>query len=661
MQDYVDVLKGVGDKINKDLNESGIYTVNDLYLTMPSRYITYIPKSLDMLDEGYNTIFVKVLNNITIIKIRGSIESAVFYAECDGVKIKVIAFGRAYIKYNIHKDDKVLLYGKYNKDKKEFFLDSFFKENFNEKIDPIYPIKNVSNKLISKFEKNIYDIYKPKFEDLIPKYILEKYRLLSYNDYLYKAHFPETLKDIKEVERRKKYEEYLKFSIKMAHLSYGLNSTIKKEKEFDIDKINTFINNLSYSLTVDQKKAIDDILDDLKSNKVMNRFLCGDVGSGKTVVAFVAAYATILAGYQVAFMVPSEVLSIQHYNTALKLFDSKASVALINGGIKKSERLEILKKLKNKEIDLIIGTHSLISDDLEIGNLGLIIIDEQHRFGVRQRAKLQNKSSYIDSLFLSATPIPRSLMLKEFGALTYSNIKTKPEGRLEVLTKVVNINDSLFYINAINKNVTIGHQVFVVAPKIFESPESDIYNVYKVYDLLKNKVNGKILVMHGGLKEEEKKDIMEKFQAKKADVLISTTIIEVGVDIKDATLMVIFNAEMFGLSTIHQLRGRVGRNSFKSGCLLLTRDINNERLNIICNNYDCFTLAEEDLKMRGPGEILGVNQSGVSNYDSKDSVILSYATKDGISLYNDYISGKNNYKIISEVIKEIKDENINLN
>lgn len=661
MQESVSKIKGVGEKTYEYLTKAGIYSMEDLLFCMPKRYNVYVLKDIfDVSDEEIVCIKGYVDSSLNLVKFRGNLKSAIFYFTTSNLRLRVFGFGMEYLKYNLKKGRNVILYGKYNKIKNEFVLRNLFFDDFKESVEPIYGIKGITNKQITKFLTNIYEKFNPAYEDEMPEYLKEKYRLISYNEYLYKSHFPRNSKDIKEITRRKKYQEYLEYSLGLYHLSYVLKNSLNNSMKFDTLKLKEFIDNLSFELTNDQKQAMREILKDLESEMVMNRILCGDTGSGKTIVALIAAYATTLAGYQSVLMVPSEVLSFQHYDNAKKILGSRCNIVLLNGTLKKNEREEVLERIKSGSAQIIIGTQSLIGE-VEYHHLGLCIIDEQHRFGVAQRAKLINKGKFVNSLFLSATPIPRSLMISEYGGLSLSTLKVKPNGRKQVMTKICDINDLDFVISAINKNISKGFLVFVVVPKINDSDDSDLYSINMVKNILKDEIDGKVDTIHSLMPGDKKNHIMQDFMNHKINVLISTTVIEVGVDIKDATLMVVFNAEMFGLSTLHQLRGRVGRNDIQSGCILLTNDINNKRLKIIESNYDSFELSEADLSLRGPGEILGLNQSGDYNFNEQDNIILKCAKDDAPLLYENHIKGVAKYFIVDKVILQIKDKNINLN
>jgi ATP-dependent DNA helicase RecG len=388
---------------------------------------------------------------------------------------------------------------------------------------------------------------------------------------------------------------------------------------------------LPFELTIDQNKSLDEIISDLNSNTRMNRLLQGDVGSGKTIVALLSCYAVIKSGYQCAFMVPTEILARQHYNNTIKLFND-IKIELLTGSLTKKQKEDVYKRLENKEIDLIIGTHSLIQDDVKFNNLGLIITDEQHRFGVNQRTNLRNKGNMPDVLYMSATPIPRTYALTIYGDMDISSIKTVPRGKKKIITYLKDNNDIKEILMVVKNELDNNHQIYVVAPLIEDEEEKENVNrLKKRYELAFK--DYKIGILHGRMKQKEKDNVMEKFLSNEIQILISTTVIEVGVDVANATMIVIHDADMFGLSTLHQLRGRVGRSSLQSYCVLIgTKD--KERLKIMTQTSDGFVIREADFQLRGSGDIFGIRQSGDMQFKiadiRKDFKILMKAKEDSM-------------------------------
>lgn len=396
---------------------------------------------------------------------------------------------------------------------------------------------------------------------------------------------------------------YLKQSKKIDH---GL------KRDISYDKVEQFIDDLPFELTRDQIKSVEEIYKDLTEDMRMNRLLQGDVGSGKTIVAFITMYINYLGGYQSALMAPTEILAQQHYQNSKELFKKyNIDITLLTGKTKTKEKKEIYEKLKNGTIDFIIGTHALFTDDVIYKNLGLVITDEQHRFGVNQRSNLKNKGTTPDILYMSATPIPRTYALTLYGDMDVSNIKTLPSGKKQIITTLKTEKEIKDVLTSMYNELKQRHQIYVVAPLIEESDKIDLKNVYDLEEKF-NKAFGKICnidILHGKMKPSEKEEVMQKFKENKINILISTTVIEVGVDVKNATMMVIFDAERFGLSALHQLRGRVGRNNLQSYCILIS-NYEKERLNVLTKTNDGFKVSEEDFLLRGSGDIFGLRQSG---------------------------------------------------
>jgi ATP-dependent DNA helicase RecG len=421
-------------------------------------------------------------------------------------------------------------------------------------------------------------------------------------------------------------------------------------KVINYDEINKFISSLNFELTKDQKSVLEDIYKDSMSNKRMNRLVEGDVGSGKTIIALITMYLNKLSGYQSTLMAPTEILAIQHYNSMIKLFNSfDVNIALITSSTKKSDKEKIYEGIKDGTINMVVGTHSLLNENIEFNNLGLVVTDEQHRFGVNQRKNLRNKGNAVDVLYLSATPIPRTYALTLFGDMDISIIKTKPSGRKEIITKVFNNSEANDYLTIIYNVLKEGHQVYIVSPLIESEDEKlDIQKLKDKFSLAFKNYN--IDILHGKMKPKEKDDIMNKYKNHEIDILISTTVIEVGVDVKNSTLIAIFDADRFGLATLHQLRGRVGRNDLQSYCLLISNK-ETERLKIMESTNDGFKLSEEDFKLRGSGDLFGTKQHGDMNFKvaklPRDIEILKKANEDSKIILNsleDYPLLLNNIK-----------------
>ena len=625
-------LHQVGEKTSKILNKLGIFTDDDLINYYPYRYNVY-NFSNELIDNSTLIINVIIESNPIVSYIKKNFNRLSFRARYNERIFNVVIFNRAYLKTNLTIGKNITIIGKYDF-KKNIFTSSDIKFNVtNGQIEPVYHLtKGITNNLVSKLIKdNFNNIY---IKDFLPSNIISKYNLLSKKDALYNIHFANDLKMVHYAKNRLIYEELFDFSFKM---NYFKNQNIRKDKEpknIDINKINEFKKLLPFSLTTDQDNAYNEIVQDMSSNKKMNRLLLGDVGSGKTVVAVGAIYANFIAGFESTLMAPTEVLATQHYFSIKKILD-KFNVAdeLITGSMSKKEKEAIYKRVQNKEIDLLIGTHSLLNENIIFNNLGLVITDEQHRFGVHQRFTLEDKSKCPDILYLSATPIPRTYAMTIYGDLDISYIKTKPTGRKDIITKVKKNSDIKGVLGLMLEQIKLGHQIYVVSPLVEEDESLNLTSI----NLLKEKLSlafknlFRIEIIHGKMKTSEKESIMNDFKNNQIKILIATTVIEVGIDVSNATMMVIFNAERFGLATLHQLRGRVGRSDLQSYCYLIS-DSDNDRLKVMEESNDGFYISQKDFEMRGHGDLFGVKQHGDMSFKlanlKNDYNILLFANED---------------------------------
>jgi ATP-dependent DNA helicase RecG len=448
----------------------------------------------------------------------------------------------------------------------------------------------------------------------------------------------------------------------MLKINYLRNNKENKEglkRDVDRSEVDKFIETFPFKLTSDQLKAVDDIYNDLINISKMNRLLQGDVGSGKTILSFIALYINYLSGYQGALMAPTEILANQHLLNIQDIFkEHDINIKLLTGKLKTSEKKAIYKDLQDGKIDIIIGTHALFQDEIEYKNLGLVITDEQHRFGVNQRSSLKNKGISPDILYMSATPIPRTYALTIYGDMDVSSIKTMPSGRKPVITKLYKNDDIKEVLSKMYNELLQNHQVYVVAPLIEESDKIDLENVTTLEEKMNKAFGSKynIGVLHGKMSNEEKDIIMNKFKNNDIQILISTTVIEVGVDIKNATMMVIFDAYRFGLSALHQLRGRVGRNSMQSYCILIS-DKDSKRLDILTKETDGFKVSEEDFKLRGSGDLFGAKQSGdmafkIADIKNDFNILLKAKEEADNYIKNDIHT--------NEIVKKMLTESVNL-
>lgn len=625
-------LHQVGEKTSKILNKLGIFTDDDLINYYPYRYNVY-NFSNELIDNSTLIINVIIESNPIVSYIKKNFNRLSFRARYNERIFNVVIFNRAYLKTNLTIGKNITIIGKYDF-KKNIFTSSDIKFNVtNGQIEPVYHLtKGITNNTVSKLIKdNFNNIY---IKDSLPSNIISKYNLLSKKDALYNIHFANDLKMVHYAKNRLIYEELFDFSFKM---NYFKNQNIRKDKEpknIDINKINEFKKLLPFSLTTDQDNAYNEIVQDMSSNKKMNKLLLGDVGSGKTVVAVGAIYANFIAGFESTLMAPTEVLATQHYFSIKKILDKfNVAVELITGSMSKKEKETIYKRVQNKEIDLLIGTHSLLNENIKFNNLGLVITDEQHRFGVHQRFTLEDKSKCPDILYLSATPIPRTYAMTIYGDLDISYIKTKPTGRKDIITKVKKNSDIKDVLGLMLEQIKLGHQIYVVSPLVEEDESLNLTSI----NLLKEKLSlafknlFRIEIIHGKMKTSEKESIMNDFKNNQIKILIATTVIEVGIDVSNATMMVIFNAERFGLATLHQLRGRVGRSDLQSYCYLIS-DSDNDRLKVMEESNDGFYISQKDFEMRGHGDLFGVKQHGDMSFKlanlKNDYNILLFANED---------------------------------
>lgn len=652
-------IKGVGPKTLKSLHNLNINNIEDLLTYYPYRYEIFEPKILDdTYDNERITINAEVETPATIMYIKRNFNKLTFRINHNNRSMYAAIFNRAFLKPNIVVGNIITLTGKYDSKKNTFICDDIkLKAITKKEIIPIYHInKDIKNNELRKIIENAL-AYSECVSEFIPKSIISEYNFVSKMEALRMIHNPHSNNEIKAASIFLKYEELFLFMFKINYMKKENTNTFKERKEFDNKRINNFINNLPFPLTNSQNEALNLILADLKSNKKMNRLVLGDVGSGKTIVSFIAMYANYLAGYQSVLMAPTEVLAHQHLENAKAfLAPLNLNIASLVGSMTKKEKEEVKQKLLNGDIDILIGTHAIIEESVIFNHLGLVITDEQHRFGVRQRELLKSKDGFADSLYMSATPIPRSYALTLYGDLDVSLIKEKPGGRKEIITKVKKYSDLKEILAHILKEIKDGHQIYVVASMIDDNMELDLKSVETLkekFDMaFQNKVPSEIL--HGKLKQKDKDEIMRRFKNNETKILISTTVIEVGVDVKNATVMVIFDADRFGLATLHQLRGRVGRNNLDSYCYLIS-DKEIERLKVLEESCDGFYISEKDLELRGEGDLFGIEQSGVKTFkiaNLKTDLKIVMQAKNDSEEYLDSGLYKNNlayHKIIEDL------------
>lgn len=612
-----------------NLKSLGIHTVYDLIYYFPRAYDdrTNVKKIGELKFNEYVVLKANVMSvvNLTVRSGKKIVKAMV----SDGTGImEILWFGMPYIKKSLRIGEEYLFIGQTKKAavfqliNPEYKLFSGQQKVSENEILPIYSSnKNITQnslrKLVEKFLVNFLNY----FEENIPKKLIKEYKIMERKSAIKNIHYPVSMKEIEEAKRRFAIEELLILELGILKNRFIIENSNSKNYEVEgkKEKVREFLSQLTFNLTNAQKKVIKEIYDEISNGKIVNRLIQGDVGSGKTVVAMVMLIYMAENGYQGALMAPTEILANQHYlGIKERLEKIGLRVELLTSSIKGKKKNEILDGIINGEVDIVIGTHSLIEDDVIFKKLGLIVIDEQHRFGVNQRNKLREKGFLGNLLVMSATPIPRSLALSIYGDLDLSIIDELPPGRTPIKTKWIANNEDLEKMyNFIYKKVNDGNQAYFVAPLIETSDKMALKSVDKVSEEIERKFsNKKIGIIHGKMKAKEKDEVMLKFKNKEYDILIATTVIEVGIDVPTSTIMTIYNAERFGLSALHQLRGRVGRGSKQSYCFLIsnsTTENSKQRLSIMEETEDGFRIAEEDLKLRNSGEIFGLRQSGFSD------------------------------------------------
>ena len=659
----VEKVKGVGSRTSMLLKKLNINTVDDLVTHYPYRYEFIKRSNLKEKCEDDKVIIDGKVEMIPILVIlKGNLNKMNFRLATSTKEIVGVSiFNRAYLKNQLLVGTNITVFGKYEKNK-NVILASEIRMGLlpkGEKIEAVYHgTVGLNSKAISGFINTALMEYGNDLEDYIPKNLLEKYNFLNKKTALNIIHNPSTKEKLKEASIRLKYEELFVYMAKINYLKLK-NKNIKDgiEKDFDKEKLDKVIKSLPYELTVDQKIVLNEILEDLTSKRRMNRLLQGDVGSGKTIISIIAMVANYLSGYQSALMVPTEILATQHYETMKEILkDLNVNIALLTGSLSKNKKDLIHEELKLGKIDMVVGTHALIQEEVVYKNLGLVITDEQHRFGVLQRTSLQNKGITPDVLYMSATPIPRTYALTLYGDMDISTIRTLPKGRKPIKTYLKSYSEIKDVLKMMYEELLKNHQIYVIAPLIEESETLDLTTVNELKDKMNLAFGEKynVGIIHGKLKQTEKDKIMEDFVNNKIQILISTTVIEVGVNVLNTTMIVIFDANRFGLSTLHQLRGRVGRSALESSCILIS-DYDSERLNVMTTTNDGFEISEEDFKIRGHGDLFGTKQSGDMTFKiadiKEDYKILLQAKKDSM----EFLLNNKEEELKEKIINGIKE------
>lgn len=637
LSDSVATLAGVGPKRVQALKGLEIANINDLLTYFPFRYEDLQAKDpAELTDQAKVTLKGTVAGAPVLTRFGRKKNRLNFRLLLDEhTVIPVTFFNQPWLKDKLEVGNEIVVYGRFDA-KRQSLAGMKILASADSGMGSIYPAnKEIRQGTIQKLVESAYAAYEPVIVDLIPEDLREQYRLLHRKQMIHDMHFPADANAAQAARRTAKFEEFYLFELRLQIVRQQDHTLHGQALHYDLPKLKAFIDSLPYELTRAQKKVVNEICFDLKRPVHMNRLLQGDVGSGKTVVAAIAMYAAITAGAQAALMAPTEILAEQHANNLAKLFaDFPVNVALLTGATKAAARKTLLPQIKNGGVNLLIGTHALIQPEVAYQHLGLAVIDEQHRFGVNQRQALREKGQQPDVLAMTATPIPRTLAITAYGEMDVSVINELPAGRQPIKTTWIRSNQVDATLRQVKAELSTGSQAYVVTPLIEESEAVDMKNAEAIYARFKEQFEPdyKVGLLHGQMKDDEKNAIMTAFKANEFQVLVATTVIEVGVDVPNATLMIIYDADHFGLAQLHQLRGRVGRGKRASACILIADPKNQlavERMTTMTSTTDGFVLSQKDLELRGPGDILGRKQSGVPDFKVGDPVadlnILSVA------------------------------------
>ncbi|WP_294762812.1 ATP-dependent DNA helicase RecG [uncultured Lactobacillus sp.] len=657
-------LKGVGTKTAAALGSLGIYSVYDLLYYFPFRYDELQTIPLDQIMDGQKVMLKGIVATDAFVTRFGYKKSRLsFKLRIDHDVIMVNFFNQPWLKEKIEVGKEVAIYGKYNAARQSLAAFKFIAAKENDSgMAPIYSVnRQIKQKKLIDLINLALDDYLAEVDNVVPTKIRQKYRLLPESSIVQEMHHPQNATESQVAKRSAIFREFFIFQTELAQLTEYNPRNKGIAKKYNLDEIAKLTKSLPFELSADQKHVINEIFTDLLSPVQMQRLLQGDVGSGKTIVAVYALFAAVTAGFQAALMVPTEILATQHFKKIDELLKPMGvRCALLTGSTKTLERREIYNELTDGTINVVIGTHTLIQSSVIFKKLGLVIIDEQHRFGVNQRQALVNKGNLPDVLAMTATPIPRTLALTVYGNMTISEIHHLPAGRKKIVSwwKTSTQMDQVYQL--MHEQLAQGFQIYAVTPLISESEALDLKNAEQLYDKLSHDFpNEKVALLHGQMPGTKKDDIMAAFAAGDINILVTTSVIEVGVDVANANMMVIYNADRFGISQLHQLRGRIGRGKTQSYCIFLA-DPNTQagksRMKIVASTTDGFKLAEEDLKMRGEGDLFGKAQSGLPEFQVGDVVnnynTMVVAQKEAKKLIkNDPLLQKSENKTLKQVLE----------
>lgn len=646
LDDPVTKLTGVGAKTAEHLASLNINTIGDLLTYFPSRYDDFTPTDLRTAKDKQKVTVAGTVMSEPLLSRFGYRRNRLSFRLLVGRDVVLVNFfNQPYLKDRVVLNQDVTVLGKWEASRQQVLGTKLVTRaaSGEEELGAIYPVnKNVRQSTIRKLVRQAYNKYQDVIATLLPLELRQRYQLLERREMIKKMHFPKDPAQLKAARRTAIYEEFFLFQLRLQAIKLTNQQTPGNSILYHNDELRDFIKTIPFELTGAQKRVVNEICRDLRRPYQMNRLLQGDVGSGKTIVAALAIYATINAGYQAALMAPTEILAQQHANKLARIFEgTPVKIGLLTGSLKPKEHQRLADAIKSGEINLIIGTHALIQDSIEYANLGLAIIDEQHRFGVKQRQALREKGNHPDVLAMTATPIPRTLAITSYGEMDISIIDEMPAGRKPVITRWLRENQSAAALEFVDQQLAKGAQVYVVSPLIEQSESLDVQNATELYDKFAKYFGEQYQVglLHGRMDNEEKEQVMTDFKDGNIQVLVATTVIEVGVDNPNATIMMIYNADQFGLAQLHQLRGRVGRGDRQSYCLLIadpkTED-GVERMNTMVETEDGFKVAQKDLELRGSGNVLGKKQSGVPDFRVGDPIgdlkILQIARNDAEDL-----------------------------